>query len=472
MPLKVGDGPVAPVPPAPREEGKRKTGSLGGREVAFSGSHLLEGVPKSPERVEAKPLFERTISVPMAERLKEIVLNAAKRDAASLGKTEFDALVSKYATTPELKKEFEALEPLRTEAEGLYNTLCRCTCRELGEAFASETEGPIVKLVKRAVEVQFELSDRLGEIYRRTGGRFAGMLPAMRRCDMRGAEINYLVRMLGAEVVANELAPGTFPASDPRASKTASEVFPGLIVAMHGTGEALDALERQLKPLANRFDRLKKNAAEGRAEWQDTVAIKGELILARDALRAAAEDGIAFPGEGGVFRPDEGLLKALSGILDEIAIDIAGVAAEYARATEAVFRGGEKGEIEKTRLFRAFGQSVLERLKGERASLMEAKDLQDTIAAIFLVFLVVRGAAIFNNLRTAGENRNAEEKRLLEIIEKTNDAILEMIDDMEEELEKRGEWKMMGPILEAVKRLIESSKDEGDRFHVQIGAKK
>lgn len=42
MPLKVGDGPVAPVPPAPREEGKRKTGSLGGREVAFSGSHQVE----------------------------------------------------------------------------------------------------------------------------------------------------------------------------------------------------------------------------------------------------------------------------------------------------------------------------------------------------------------------------------------------------------------------------------------------
>ncbi len=315
---------------------------------------------------------EKTKST-VAGRLRDIVLNAAKRSVGTLPKDELDSLARRYATTPELKKEFANAEMLRQKAESAFRELGKLTAAQVASVLTGAVpESPAqidehYKVFEKIVAAKAFLSSlakTLAIIYGNSKGAFAGLLPAIALCQNRAAELISVTTDIETRARAEMKNPG---ANGDAAWKgrTMLEMLPEAIVGRHGTNAALNAMKDSLRPIADRFDKLKADSADGLAHWGEVNAIRDELMQARRALEVAARDGVKYPGSNNVFRPDAALMGALVSLFDGIDRDIAKLEAQYKRLEKMAAVDMFYPKVDKAKLFSGFGKALLGKLVGE-----------------------------------------------------------------------------------------------------------
>ncbi len=480
-------------------------GLLNGREVRLSGgdpgvrldvmgaradfveslvAEFGEGMRAEAERMlgsglEAKPLTSRIIlkldeigraqaRLPMSARLSDIVRNAARRDASSLTREQFQRLKGLYGNRLGTTEIFDEAEIIRVQAESYYARLGACTAEEIARAMADDSpldetnpqsvhNHAVREIVETAIKLQFDLSDRFRALYRRSGGLFTELYPAICRCENRGSEIISITTRLAAQAHLNKSAPGELPADDPHLRKTLSELFPELVVQMHGTDAALDSLESRLLPLANRFDALK--SAGKNVGWQDIVAIRSELKSARDALLLAAEKGIPYPDSDAVFRPDPGLLKELSRLIDGISSDVSAFIADYQREQRLSQVNESFPDVSKSRLFSSLGAAVLGRLVGEE-TVASIRDVMQELHEILVMVVVNRASVSMQTANNSLTNAIAACNKLKEKMRELTELLKEILKELEG---GKGGGKKAEPVNPIIRQIVESLREDERR---------
>ncbi len=371
----------------------------------------------------------------VASRLRDIVLNAAKRSSGSLSKDELDALARKYAKTPTQKRDFAAAEVLRQKAEAAFRELGSLTGEQIAEVLTADSMkklspkkqdeySRIFEIIIKAKSCQSMLADALLLLYNNSNHEFTELMPVILRCKNRAAELLAVTTNIETKAEARKNNVG---ADDGWLQKTVAEMLPETIVGLHGTNAALNALKEHLNPIAERVDRLKADSADGLAHWDEVKAIRKELANARDALNIAASQGVKYPGSDTVFKPDGVLLGALASLFDEIERDIGKLSDQYDRLEKMADVDMFFPRVDKAKLFSGFGLALLGKLVGEETAAVVHQSMVQ-------LHLVLESMVMYSTI-LAYNNILQTVNRLVTMDRKTKETIKKAVS----ELEKLGE---------------------------------
>ncbi len=334
----------------------------------------------------------------VAARLKDIVLNAAKRDAGIISMNELDAVARKYSHDPELKKQFDALSAMRDKVERLLAEFGEFTGEEIGRAIADDSpidrNNPermrnltISELVSTVVAQQIMLTHNLTALYEKSGRSIPELLPLIAKCKSRYYELLAISVRLETNALAKAANPKGEAEDDNWRDMLVRDIIPVAAAEMHGTDATLNSLKKYLAPIADRVDKLKKNASDGEAHWTEARQIRRELADAREALRKASETGIEYNGAKINFKPSQFLLESLASLFDEVEKDIKGLMDEFERAEKLGDVNMVFPKASGSKLFSSFGIAILGKLVGDEAMVIDARNALDMIHAA-LVSLV------------------------------------------------------------------------------------
>jgi hypothetical protein len=182
--------------------------------------------------------------------------------------------------------------------------------------FGWDMTNPAGEAIKKALDAQMELSDKLRQIVNQLPqGELADSLEeALMQCDRRCCEIQTLVCQF-ADILENNPIP-TDQAVVDRLSQTLERLLPRQALQMHGNDAAIAAMKKTVEPLAKRLDDLSKTQGQGaRLSNEEVAAIGREIDTMANALKDAAKRGVA--GDSGIG-VDRTLFTAAKDILDAV----------------------------------------------------------------------------------------------------------------------------------------------------------
>ncbi len=421
----------------------------------------------------AKPLTSRVIvelnklgrektKDTVAGKLRNIVLNAAKLSVGSLSKSELDSIAGKYATTPKLKDAFARVEGLRQKAESAFRALGKLTAAQVADVFSGDApEGErereehyrIFETIIAAKTFQSMLAESLTEIYADSKGAFAELHPVIVRCKNRAVEVLSVTTAIETKAKARKNNAGEDAADAQWGKKTILDMLPEAIVDLHGTNAALNALKDHLKPIADRFDRLKADSADGVVHWEDVKAMRAELSRARAALAVAARVGVKSPGSDAVFRPDAALLGSLVSLFAEVEGDIAKLASEYTRLERLSEVNMFYPKVDKAKLFSGFGRALLEKLIGEQCARVAHEFLEMLHTA--LEAMVMYNAILTVNITLQAVSgviaENKEFKKSMKNVVEQLELLMDKLEGRDVDEQKWNKWSdKLAPILESM----------------------
>ncbi len=273
----------------------------------------------------AKPLTARTILQmnDLATEATQGEMNQRLRSMSQYGAQAATGPISqsRLATVlkgcgPQAERLIPALEITRQTAEGALAQLSGCTGRELAEAYRAQggaitrEQMHIRELIQTVIDRYFSLGDQLRTLYNQLGGESEELYDLIERCNSRATELQRIVIELA------HLEPDS---TDKRLNQHAALLLPMTALQMHDTTAAMDALQAQLRPLADRIDALQEAATRHHAiNWVEANALQQEIAEAKKALQQAATNGIHYPGTSGTFRPSPAILNGYVEYLDAV----------------------------------------------------------------------------------------------------------------------------------------------------------
>ena len=240
------------------------------------------------------------------------------------------------------KGDRKAMNAAADKADAAFKAINKFTGFELAAA-VSATNGkfdwnmtnPAGEAIKKALDAQMELSDKLRQIANQLPrGELADSLEeAMMQCDRRTCEIQTLVCQFAA-ILENDPIPGDQATID-RLNQTLEKLLPRQALKMHGNDAAIAAMREAVEPIANRLDELSKTQGKGALlSNQEIAAIGREINTMSCALKDAVKRGTA--GKGGIGI-DRTLFTAAKDILDAVGGKLANARREIAKESMVNF---------------------------------------------------------------------------------------------------------------------------------------
>lgn len=221
------------------------------------------------------------------------------------------------------KGDRKAMNAAADKADAAFKAINKYTGFELAAAVAAkdgkfdwDMTNPAGEAIKKALDAQMELSDKLRQIVNQMPrGELADSLEeAMMQCDRRTCEIQTLVCQF-ADILEKDHLP-TDQAVACRLSQTLERLLPQQALKMHGNDAAIAAMKETVEPLAKRLDELAKTQGQGaRLSNEEIAAIGSEITTMSNALKDAVKRGVAGTSGIGV---DRTLFAAAEGILDAV----------------------------------------------------------------------------------------------------------------------------------------------------------
>lgn len=221
------------------------------------------------------------------------------------------------------KGDRKAMNAAADKADAAFKAINKFTGFELAAAVSAKDgkfdwnmTNPAGEAIKKALDAQMELSDKLRQIANQLPrGELADSLEeAMMQCDRRTCEIQTLVCQFAA-ILENDPIPGDQATID-RLNQTLERLLPQQALKMHGNDAAIAAMRETVEPLANRLDELAKTQGKGKQlSDQEIAAIGREINTMSHALKDAVKRGVA--GKGGIGI-DRTLFTAAKDILDAV----------------------------------------------------------------------------------------------------------------------------------------------------------
>ena len=240
------------------------------------------------------------------------------------------------------KGDRKAINAAADKADAAFKAINKFTGFELAAA-VSATNGkfdwnmtnPAGEAIKKALDAQMELSDKLRQIANQLPrGELADSLEeAMMQCDRRTCEIQTLVCQFAA-ILENDPIPGDQATID-HLNQTLEKLLPQQALKMHGNDAAIAAMRETVEPLANRLDELSKTQGKGALlSNQEIAAIGREINTMSNALKDAVKRGTA--GDSGIGI-DRTLFTAAKDILDAVGGKLANARHEIAKESMVNF---------------------------------------------------------------------------------------------------------------------------------------
>ena len=240
------------------------------------------------------------------------------------------------------KGDRKAMNAAADKADAAFKAINKFTGFELAAA-VSATNGkfdwnmtnPAGEAIKKALDAQMELSDKLRQIANQLPhGELADSLEeAMMQCDRRTCEIQTLVCQFAA-ILENDPIPGDQATID-HLNQTLEKLLPQQALKMHGNDAAIAAMREAVEPIANRLDELSKTQGQGaRLSNEEIAAIGREIDTMSNALKDAVKRGTA--GKGGIGI-DRTLFTAAKDILDAVGGKLANARREIAKESMVNF---------------------------------------------------------------------------------------------------------------------------------------
>jgi len=221
------------------------------------------------------------------------------------------------------KGDRKTLNTAADNADAAFKAINKFTGYELAASvsakdgkFGWDMTNPAGEAIKKALDAQMELSDKLRQIVNQLPqGELADSLEeALMQCDRRCCEIQTLVCQF-ADILENDPIP-TDQAVVGRLSQTLERLLPRQALQMHGNDAAIAAMKKTVEPLAKRLDDLSKTQGQGaRLSNEEVAAIGREIDTMANALKDAAKRGVA--GDSGIG-VDRTLFTAAKDILDAV----------------------------------------------------------------------------------------------------------------------------------------------------------
>ena len=236
----------------------------------------------------------------------------------------------------------KAMNAAADKADAAFKAINKFTGFELAAA-VSATNGkfdwnmtnPAGEAIKKALDAQMELSDKLRQIANQLPhGELADSLEeAMMQCDRRTCEIQTLVCQFAA-ILENDPIPGDQATID-HLNQTLEKLLPQQALKMHGNDAAIAAMRKTVEPLANRLDELAKTQGQGaRLSNEEIAAIGREIDTMSNALKDAVKRGTAGESRIGI---DRTLFTAAKDILDAVGGKLANARHEIAKESMVNF---------------------------------------------------------------------------------------------------------------------------------------
>ena len=307
----IGGNPVPPVMPPAVDE------------INVGGSQQVEGVGTVGTGVGAQEAQQTAQIDAKIESTKELVRQLdvlLSRAAASATKT-VDAKALKatlngaeglatkaratiYAAAKEAEKSFKAIDSFTGRQ------LARATAAENGK-FSWDMTNPAGVAIKKALDAQAKLSDLLrAAVNNLPAGEVSDSLTeAMLQCDRRFCEIQTLVCEFAGLAEKGDAAD---PDVKAMLGTKLSKLLPQKALAMHDNESAIEAMKKELTPLAKRLDAISKNPGTTVATVE-IAAIGREIDQVSNALGGAVESGSV----NGIF-VDRTLLGAAKDVLEDV----------------------------------------------------------------------------------------------------------------------------------------------------------
>ena len=305
--------------------------------------------PAEPEA----PNAPRASSV--VRQLDVLLLGAAGRsigaDAAVRAKTIGETLVKKGVVTAE---ESAKLQSLAKKAADTLKALDKFSGAELAKALMPDKNDRLVwrkgfffltstaKAVKAAVEAQQALSEGLEKFNRRLATSDAVGIPLKEafvemqfQADRRSSEI-YSVVLRMHDMALQDAAAGA--GGDPQVksllSATFDELVPREAILMHGTAEALQRMNEQMRPLAEKLEAFQTDGGKLLSSEQ-IATLERDMQIVKAAILNVRKNGLEVPG--GRIEVDKSLLDGMMRTIDSAAKKIADARAEMAERARAEF---------------------------------------------------------------------------------------------------------------------------------------
>ena len=240
------------------------------------------------------------------------------------------------------KGDRKAMNAAADKADAAFKAINKFTGFELAAAVSAKDgkfdwnmTNPAGEAIKKALDAQMELSDKLRQIANQLPrGELADSLEeAMMQCDRRTCEIQTLVCQFAA-ILENDPIPGDQATID-HLNQTLEKLLPRQALKMHGNDAAIAAMRETVEPLANRLDELAKTQGKGaQLSNQEIAAIGREIDTMSYALKDAVKRGVA--GKGGIGI-DRTLFTAAKDILDAVGGKLANARREIAKESMVNF---------------------------------------------------------------------------------------------------------------------------------------
>ncbi|MCR5414770.1 MAG: hypothetical protein K6F50_08640 [Kiritimatiellae bacterium] len=296
--------------------------------VAKFGEALRAEVEKLVDGSGDKPLSARTIlavdklgegSAGMVRQLSALLNRAAEGGVKQVSANDAKALFAGYDVSAPGAGAFAAakaeIEGLASAAEQAMKLALALTPEQI-VSMGAGADDPARSAVSNAIDISMRLAEKLGSFLAKTGGEVPGVEAMMIRAQSRAVELN--------SVVAKLVSLGAQSAGGKSIARLVSEAA----FEMHGTVDALSAVEERLAPLMVRIASVKSGAAAGtKANFEDVDRLLDELSGAKAAVEDIAKNGIKTK-DGGTWRPDAMYLKGIARLLENTALDIRDIAVD------------------------------------------------------------------------------------------------------------------------------------------------
>ena len=295
--------------------------------------------PAAPEPLDGNPPVQapRMPTGQLVAKLDSLLLRAANTTTNSVDDAALEAAAG-TANLDELTR--QELSFLAETARASFAAVTAYTGRQIGAAlelkdgaFDWKEEDPVAAAIKKALDDQAELAEKLHELVNRrgiSGEAFDSLCELAFQCDRRETEILTLAMELAD--AAEQAGRDKDAAADARLDRRLDALLPRQALSMHGTTADLGLVHDSLRPLVDRLDAF---AARGPADItaEELAAYTREVRETANALARAGREGIAVGGDGSRVMPDRRLLDAAAEILRGLEGRLANIRREVVRKT-------------------------------------------------------------------------------------------------------------------------------------------
>ena len=293
--------------------------------------------PAAPELPGEDPQVQapRPPARELVAKLDSLLVRAAKTATASVDAAALEAAAGTAKLDEPTRQQ---LSTLADRARASFAALAGFTGRQIGNALALKDgafdwkeEDPVATAVKKALDDQAKLAEKLHELVNKpeiAGDAFDSLCELAFQCDRRGTEILTLAMELADAV--EQAGRNQNAAADARLAKRLDALLPRQALSMHGTTEDLGLIHDSLRPLVDRLDAF---AARGPAAItaEELAAYTREIRETSNALARAGREGIAVGANGSRVMPDRQLLDAAAAVLRGLEERLAGIRREVVR---------------------------------------------------------------------------------------------------------------------------------------------